>query len=120
MAGLCTGVTAALIVAVLSTATIALLPHDAALRAWAAAHIGQWMPGVSQLAPVYGPHSYIGYMAGNSAFAAGYLIVLLLSPPAGCIFGAWAGWVAGRPGHSHPERPGSAQAPSASSSPSSG
>jgi hypothetical protein len=120
MAGLCTGVTAALIVAVLSTATIALLPHDAALRVWAAAHIGQWMPGVSQLAPVYGPHSYIGYMAGNSAFAAGYLIVLLLSPLAGCIFGAGAGWVAGRPGHSRPERPGSAQAPSASSSPSSG
>jgi hypothetical protein len=77
------------------------------------------MPAVSQLAPIYGPHSYIGYMAGNSAFAAGYLIVLLLSPLAGCILGAWAGWVAGSPGHSRPQRPRSAQAPSAGSSPSS-
>jgi hypothetical protein len=119
MAGLCTGATAALIVAVLSTATIALLPHDTVLRVWATAHIGQWMPAVSQLAPIYGPHSYIGYMAGNSAFAAGYLIVLLLSPLAGCILGAWAGWVAGSPGHSRPQRPRSAQAPSAGSSPSS-
>ena len=115
MAGLCTGATAALIVAVLSTATIALLPHDTVLRVWATAHIGQWMPAVSQLAPIYGPHSYIGYMAGNSAFAAGYLLVLLLSPLAGCILGAWAGWVAGSPGHSRPQRPRSAQAPSAGS-----
>ena len=119
MAGLCTGATAALIVAVLSTATIALLPHDTALRVWSAAHIGQWMPAVSQLAPIYGPHSYIGYMAGNSAFAAGYLIVLLLSPLAGCVVGTWAGWVAGSPSHSRPQRPRSAQAPSAGSSPSS-
>ena len=66
-----------------------------------------------------GPHSCIGYMAGNSAFAAGYLIVLLLSPLAGCILGAWAGWVAGSPGHSRPQRPRSAQAPSAGSSSSS-
>jgi hypothetical protein len=119
MAGLCTGATAALIVAVLSTATIALLPHDTVLRVWATAHVGQWMPAVSQLAPIYGPHSYIGYMAGNSAFAAGYLMVLLLSPVAGCILGAWAGWLAGSPGHSRPERPRSAEAPSAGSSPSS-
>jgi hypothetical protein len=119
MAGLCTGATAALIIAVLSTATIASLPHDTVLRVWATAHIGQWMPAVSQLAPIYGPHSYIGYMAGNSAFAAGYLVVLLLSPLAGCILGAWAGWVAGSPGHSRPQRPRSAQAPSAGSASSS-
>ena len=31
----------------------------------------------------------LGYVAGNSAFAAGYLIVLLLSPLLGCALGAW-------------------------------
>ena len=52
MAGLCTGAAAALVVAALSTATIALLPYDAGLRNWAAGHIGQWMPVVGQVAPV--------------------------------------------------------------------
>jgi membrane-associated phospholipid phosphatase len=88
VAGLCTGVTAALVVAVLSTATIALLPYDAALRNWAAGHIGQWTPVVGQVAPMVGTR--VGYVPGNSAFAAGYLIVLLLSPMAGCALGAWA------------------------------
>jgi len=36
-------------------------------------------------------------VAGNSAFAAGYLIVLLLGPLFGCSLGAWAGRAAGRP-----------------------
>ena len=89
MAGLCTGAAAALVVAALSTATIALLPYDAGLRNWAAGHIGQWTPVVGQVAPVVGTR--VGYVAGNSAFAAGYLIVLLLSPLAGCALGAWAG-----------------------------
>jgi hypothetical protein len=112
MAGLCTGATAALIVAVLSTATIALLPYDTVLRDWAAAHIGQWTPTVSQLAPIYGPQSYLGYIAGNSAFAAGYLIVLLLSPLAGCIFGAWTGWAGSNPrGLGLPLPPGSDRPP---------
>jgi hypothetical protein len=119
MAGLCTGATAALIVAVLSTATIALLPHDTVLRVWATAHIGQWTPAVSQLAPIYRPRSYIGYAAGNSAFAAGFLIVLLLSPLAGCILGARAGRIAVSPGRFRPQRPRSAQAPPAGSSPAS-
>ena len=92
IAGLCTGMTAALVVAALSTATIALLPYDAGLRNWAAGHIGQWTPAVGQVASVVGIR--VGYVAGNSAFAAGYLIVLLLSPVAGCALGAWAG----RPG----------------------
>jgi membrane-associated phospholipid phosphatase len=89
MAGLCTGMTAALVVAALSTATIALLPYDAGLRNWAAGHIGQWTPDVGQVAPLVGTR--VGYVAGNSAFAAGYLIVLLLSPVAACALGAWAG-----------------------------
>ena len=36
--------------------------------------------------------------AGASAFAAGYLIVLLLSPLAGCGLGSWTGRAAGRLG----------------------
>ena len=96
VAGLCTGVAAALVVAVLSTTTIALLPHDAGLRNWAADHVGQWTPMVGQVTWVVGPR--LGYVAGASAFAAGYLVVLLLSPLAGCFFGAWAGRsAAGRP-----------------------
>jgi membrane-associated phospholipid phosphatase len=93
MAGLCTGAAAALVVAALSTATIALLPYDAGLRNWAADHIGQWTPIVGQVTPVVGPR--LGYVAGNSAFAAGYLVVLLLGPLAGCTLGALAGRVAG-------------------------
>ena len=104
MAGLCTGAAAALVVAALSTATIALLPYDAGLRNWAAGHIGQWTPVVGQVAPVVGTR--VGYVAGNSAFAAGYLIVLLLSPVAGCALGAWAARSGGR---ADPARPGRAQ-----------
>jgi hypothetical protein len=90
MAGLCTGAAAALVVAVLSTATIALLPFDIGLQHWASSHVGQWSPIVSHWTPIYG-RSYLGYVAGNSAFAAGYLLVLALSPLFGCGFGAWAG-----------------------------
>ena len=89
LAGLCTGLAAALVVAALSTATIALLPYDEGLRNWAAGHIGQWTPAVGQVTSVVGTR--LGWVAGNSAFAAGYLIVLLLSPPAGCGLGAWVG-----------------------------
>jgi hypothetical protein len=89
MAGLITGATAALVVAVLSTATIALLPYDTWLRQWASGHIGHWTPMVGHWAPVLGPGTRQGYVAGNSAFAAGYLIVLLLGPVLGCAFGAW-------------------------------
>jgi hypothetical protein len=84
IAGLCTGATAALVVAVLSTATIALLPHDAGLREWAIGHVGQWTPGT----PILGVR--LGYVAGASAFAAGYLLVLVLGPLLGCGLGAWA------------------------------
>jgi len=88
LAGLCCGAAAALVVAALSTATIALLPYDSGLRNWAAGHIGQWTPIVGQVSPVVGTR--LGYVAGNSAFAAGYLMVLLLSPPLACALGAWA------------------------------
>ena len=104
MAGLCTGAAAALVVAVLSTATIALLPYNSGLEHWAAGHIGHWASVASYGESHYGyGQSRIGYVAGNSAFAAGYLIVLLLGPLFGCGFGAWAGRVARIPGPSRPE-----------------
>jgi hypothetical protein len=105
MAGLCTGAAAALVVAVLSTATIALLPYASGLRNWAAEHIGQWTPIVGQVTPLVGTR--LGYVAGNSAFAAGYLIVLLLSPLAGCGLGGLAGRAAGDTGLPRPRLPGS-------------
>jgi hypothetical protein len=89
MAGLVIGAAAALVVAVLSTATIALLPYDTWLRQWASSHIGQWTPVAGQWAPVLGLGARQGYVAGNSAFAAGYLVVLLLGPLLGCVLGAW-------------------------------
>ena len=76
-------------VAVLSTATIALLPYDTGLRDWASSHIGQWTPIVGQVTPVVGAR--LGYVAGNSAFAAGYLIVLLVGPLLSLGFGAGVG-----------------------------
>ena len=94
MAGLCAGTAAALAVTVLSTATIALLPYDAGLRGWAASHIGHWTPVVGQVTPIEGLR--VGYVAGNSAFAAGYLIVLLLSPLAGSALAAAGAWGTGR------------------------
>jgi membrane-associated phospholipid phosphatase len=101
MAGLCAGTATALVVAALSTATIALLPYDAGLRNWAAGHVGQWTSAVGQVTSIVGVR--LGYVAGNSAFAAGYLVVLLVSPLAGCGLGAWAGRSFGRP---CPSRPG--------------
>ena len=103
LAGLCTGAAAALVVAVLSTATIALLPYAGGLRDWAAGHIGQWTPAVGQVTPVVGAR--LGYVPGNSVFAAGYLIALLLGPLFGCGLGAWAGRTAGHPGPSRPRQP---------------
>ena len=96
MAGLCTGATAALVVAVLSTAAIALLPYDTGLQHWAATHVGHWAPAVGQWTANLGPPR-IGYVAGNSAFAAGYLVVLMVSPLLGCGFGVLAGLAADDP-----------------------
>jgi hypothetical protein len=86
MAGLWSGMAAALVVAVLSTATIAILPYDSGLQHWATGHIGQWIPAVGEVSTVVQPR--LGYVAGNSAFAAGYLAVLLIGPLACCAFGA--------------------------------
>ncbi len=86
IAGLCTGATAALVVAVLSTATIALLPHDAGLRDWAVGHRRRPMDAGDTV--ILGVR--LGYVAGASAFAAGYLLVLVLGPLLGCGLGAWS------------------------------
>jgi hypothetical protein len=116
LAGVCTGAAAALVVAVLSTATIALLPCDTGLQSWAAGHIGQWTPMIGAWTPITGPRNYLGYVAGNSAFAAGYLIVLLVSPLFGCGFGAWAGRASGHHGHARLRRARGGLGPSASPS----
>jgi hypothetical protein len=86
MAGLWSGTAAALVVAVLSTTTIALLPYDSGLQRWATGHVGQWIPAIGEVSAVV--HPRLGYVAGNSAFAAGYLAVLLIGPLACSAFGA--------------------------------
>jgi hypothetical protein len=88
VAGLYTGAAAALVVAVLSTATIALLPYITGLREWGGSHIGHWTPVVGEWGQIVGPGTRLGYVAGNSAFAAGFIIVLLLGPMLGCALGA--------------------------------
>jgi hypothetical protein len=107
MAGLCTGAAAALVVAVLSTATIAMLPYDTVLQHWASGHIGHWASVASSGESFYGygQAPRLGYVSGNSAFASGYLILLLLGPLIGCAFGAWAGRV-GNPDPRPPRLPG--------------
>lgn len=102
MAGLWCGAAAALVVTILSTATIAVLPYDVALQNWAVGHIGHWAPAVGQVTPVL--HPRVGYIAGNSAFAAGYLLVLLISPLAGGVLGACG--ACARPGPRPGSRPG--------------
>jgi hypothetical protein len=106
-AGLCAGAAAALVVATLSTATIALLPYDAGLRGWAVRHIGHWAPAAGHWGPVVGPGTRVGYVAGNSAFAAGYLLVLVLGPLLGAAAGACAASAktafAGTSGYAAPE-----------------
>ena len=104
MAGLCAGTAAALVVAALSTATIALLPYGAGLRklgrrpCWPLDAGRRQVTSISVSALVR-----LGYVAGDSAFAAGYLVVLLLSPLAAWGLGAWAGRAARIPGPSRPE-----------------
>jgi hypothetical protein len=99
----------------------ALLPYVSGLEHWAAGHIGHWTEAASHGQSYYGysQDARIGYVAGNSAFAAGYLIVLLLGPLLGCAFGAWAGR-AGARGPCRPDggppAPGPAPAPAARSS----
>jgi hypothetical protein len=81
IAGLTTGITAALVVTVLGTATIALLPHDPGLLQWAMAHRGPFEKAN------FG-HGSQAYAESNSAYAWGYLIVLIGGPLLGAMLGA--------------------------------
>jgi hypothetical protein len=107
MAGLCAGAAAALVISVLSTGTIALLPHEAGLLQWALAHLGHWAVTPFGLGT---PHAY---EVTNSAYAAGYFLVLVLFPVLGCGVASWGGLGAtgpsGRPrrgpGHGCPLAP---------------
>jgi hypothetical protein len=78
-AGLCVGITCALLVSVLGIATIAIVPH-------AASHIQWTIPG-SDL-----PRSsaYLFEVAASHAVA-GYLLILIIFPFLGAGIGAWGG-----------------------------
>lgn len=93
-AGLCVGIAAALVVALLGTATIALAPHAASSIQWT-------LPG-NLLAPGRGPTMTPGaipaFEATFSQAAAGYLLVLMIFPVLGAGLGAWGGLIAIRPG----------------------
>jgi hypothetical protein len=91
LAGLAAGITAALVISVLSTATIALLPHQPALLHWAMGHHASgfgWDLGARVQV----------FEVNSSWYAAGYLIALIGIPLLSCSFAAWAGLVIRRPG----------------------
>lgn len=93
-AGLCVGIGAAIVVALLGIATIALAPHAASSIQWT-------LPG-DLLAPGRGPTMTPGsvpaFEAAFSQAAAGYLLVLMIFPVLGAGLGAWGGLIAIRPG----------------------
>lgn len=88
IAGLCAGMAAALAVSTLGTATIALLPHDAALLHWAYTHLGQ----AGRAA--FGPGAARHYAMDNSVYAGGYLLVLMGVPLLAAGFGSFAAMIA--------------------------
>jgi hypothetical protein len=98
-AGLCVGISAALLVSVLGMCTIALLPHAAASF--------QWTLPARLMAPGRGPslapNAVSVFEVSFSQAAAGYLLVLIIFPLLGAGLGAWGGLFAeGDSGH----RPG--------------
>jgi len=98
-AGLCAGISAALLVSVLGISTIALAPHIAASIQWTLPH--------KMLAPGRGtslaPNAVSVFEESFSQAAAGYLLVLIIFPLLGAVLGAWGGLFAeGDSGH----RPG--------------
>ncbi len=98
-AGLCVGISAALLVSVLGMITIALVPHEAASI--------QWTLPERMLSPSRGtslaPNAVSEFEVSFSQAAAGYLLVLIVFPLLGAGLGAWGGLFAeGDTGH----RPG--------------
>jgi hypothetical protein len=112
IAGLCGGVAAALVASVLSTGTIALLPHEATLLQWAMAHSRLFVGPAGHGTP----HEYA---VTSSAAAAGYVALLIFAPLLGCGLSAWGGLAAvgrpdrpgGRPGGGGPSAPEPAPPP---------
>jgi len=98
-AGLCVGISAALLVSVLGMCTIALLPHTAASLQWTLPD-KLMAPGRG---PSLAPNAVSVFEVSFSQAAAGYLLVLIIFPLLGAGLGAWGGLFAeGDSGH----RPG--------------
>jgi hypothetical protein len=79
-AGLCVGVTCALLVSVLGIATIAIAPHAASSIQWT-------IPGSN----VPGGSSIYRFEVNASHAVAGYLLILIIFPFLGAGIGAWGG-----------------------------
>jgi len=98
-AGLCVGISAALLVSVLGMCTIALAPHMAASFQWTLPD-KLLSPGRG---PSLAPSALSVFEVSFSQAAAGYLLVLIIFPVLGAGLGAWGGLFAeGDSGH----RPG--------------
>ena len=98
-AGICVGISAALLVSILGITTIALAPHTAASI--------QWTLPEKLFAPGRGaslaPNAVSVFEGAFSRAAAGYVLVLIIFPLLGAGLGAWGGLFAeGDTGH----RPG--------------
>jgi hypothetical protein len=116
-AGICVGISAALLVSILGISTIALAPHTAASI--------QWTLPEKLMVPGRGasmaPGAVSVFEVGFSQAAAGYLLVLIVFPLLGAGLGAWGGLFAeGDTGHrpgggggggGGPEDPGSGPTP---------
>jgi hypothetical protein len=98
-AGLCAGAAGALVMSTLSTATIALLPRNAALLGWASRHLPRWWLG----GPPWLDRHFAPYA---SVWAAGYLFVLILAPLLATALACWPAMIAAdSPRQPPPHRP---------------
>lgn len=105
--GVCAGAVAALLFSVLSTGSVALLPHMVKPLLWVFTNsplTAPWAPGGPHTPRLtnYNPALY-QFEMGIADTSAGYLAALICFPLAGAGLGAWGGLIAaGRPGR----RPG--------------
>ena len=107
-AGLCAGMTAALVACVLYTGTIALLPHQAQPLHWVfnaadqrqrPVTIKSVTENLNQLEPPFRANGLVDFEMSIADTAAGYLLVLIFFPLLGAGLGAWGALsAAGRPG----------------------
>jgi len=104
-AGLCAGMTAALVASVLHIGSVALLPHQVQPLRWTFSTADQRQRPVTiesmtgnlnQLGP---PNGLVDFEMSLADTAAGYLLVLVFFPLFGAGLGAWGAlYTAGRPG----------------------